>query len=85
MASTMQMHGVGGPFVPLATLLVNATEAVLDGLRTLTINPIVALGNLQARAEQRRRLAEMDDRLLADIGLDRATALEESRKSAWTA
>jgi uncharacterized protein YjiS (DUF1127 family) len=37
----------------------------------------------QERAEQRRRLAEMDERLLADIGVDRAAAFVEAGKPFW--
>lgn len=37
------------------------------------------------RRRQRRRLALLDDRLLRDIGLDRATAMEEADKPFWQA
>lgn len=37
------------------------------------------------RSRQRRQLARMDDRLLRDIGLDRASAMEESSKPFWQA
>jgi uncharacterized protein YjiS (DUF1127 family) len=33
--------------------------------------------------ESRRHLAEMDRRMLADIGLSRAEALEEARRAPW--
>jgi len=35
------------------------------------------------RSRQRRQLARLDDRLLRDIGLDRASAMEEASKSFW--
>lgn len=35
------------------------------------------------RARQRRLLAELDDRLLADIGITREDALREARKPFW--
>ena len=35
-------------------------------------------------ARSRRQLAQLDDRLLRDIGLDRATARFESAKSYWS-
>lgn len=38
-----------------------------------------------ARHRQRRQLALLDDRLLRDIGLDRATAMEEASKPFWRA
>lgn len=34
-------------------------------------------------ARSRRHLAALDDRALHDIGLDRATAIEESSKPFW--
>ncbi len=37
----------------------------------------------QARANERRHLAEMDPRILADIGLNRADALKEASKPFW--
>jgi len=36
-----------------------------------------------ARHRQRRQLSLLDDRLLRDIGLDRATAMEEASKPFW--
>lgn len=35
------------------------------------------------RAQQRRALARLDDRLLADIGLSHTQAEQESRKPGW--
>ena len=35
------------------------------------------------RARSRRQLAELDDRMLADIGIDRATAHVESERPFW--
>jgi uncharacterized protein YjiS (DUF1127 family) len=35
------------------------------------------------RSRQRRQLARMDDRLLRDIGVDRASAMEEASKPFW--
>lgn len=37
------------------------------------------------RRLQRRQLGMLDDRLLRDIGLDRATAMEEADKPFWQA
>jgi uncharacterized protein YjiS (DUF1127 family) len=35
------------------------------------------------RSHQRRQLLELDDRLLADVGLSREQAAEETCKSSW--
>ncbi|MBL8690828.1 MAG: DUF1127 domain-containing protein [Rhodospirillaceae bacterium] len=39
---------------------------------------------LAGRLRQRRRLAELDDRLLRDIGVTRSRALAEASKPWWT-
>jgi len=44
---------------------------------------LVWLRDAMDRARQRRRLAELDDRLLRDIGLTRADVREETRKPSW--
>ena len=36
------------------------------------------------RRRQHRQLLELDDRLLADIGMSRQEAVEEALKSSWT-
>ena len=46
----------------------------------------VVIDNVMSRAElarSRRQLAQLDERLLRDIGLDRATARLEADKSFW--
>ena len=47
---------------------------------------VVGIDNIMTRAElarSRRQLDQLDDRLLRDIGLDRATASFEATKSFW--
>jgi uncharacterized protein YjiS (DUF1127 family) len=47
---------------------------------------VVGVETLRIRAElkrSRRHLAELDERLLRDIGLDRATARGEADRSYW--
>lgn len=44
-----------------------------------------ALARMQQRRRERRQLAELDERLLRDIGIERADALRESRKPFWRA
>jgi uncharacterized protein YjiS (DUF1127 family) len=39
--------------------------------------------NLRAKQRSRHHLGELDQRLLRDIGIDRATAAEEARRSVW--
>jgi uncharacterized protein YjiS (DUF1127 family) len=49
--------------------------------------PLAWLAGIAARRERRRQhrqLLELDDRLLADIGISRQDAVEEALKSSWT-
>ncbi|MGE0659809.1 MAG: DUF1127 domain-containing protein [Reyranellaceae bacterium] len=39
--------------------------------------------DMRAKQRSRRQLAELDPRLLRDIGIDRASAAEEARRSMW--
>ncbi len=39
----------------------------------------------QERSEQRRRLRDMSDRELSDMGITRGDAFDESRKTFWQA
>ncbi len=43
------------------------------------------IGAWQDRAAERRRLLALDDRILVDIGIDRATAIAEAQKPFWRA
>ena len=45
---------------------------------------VEALMNRSELSRSRRQLAELDDRLLRDIGLDRARARFEASKGYWT-
>ena len=47
------------------------------------VRAVHALLAWQERARSRRQLAGLDDRLLRDIGLDRATASRELDKGFW--
>ena len=47
------------------------------------LSAIDLLMRWQERADQRHALAELDDRLLRDIGLDRVAARREARKPFW--
>ena len=46
-------------------------------------NWLAWLGAVLHAIETRRRLAEMDDRMLKDIGISRADALEEAGRAPW--
>ena len=65
------------------------TSSFTFGRAVALLAGVVAVGfdTIMTRAElakSRRQLAELDDRLLRDIGLDRATARFESSKSYWS-
>lgn len=52
-------------------------------LGRLLAEPTELLGEWSARERQRRRLAELDDRLLDDIGISREAAAAEAAKGFW--
>jgi uncharacterized protein YjiS (DUF1127 family) len=54
-------------------------------LSALPIRLVDTLLAWQDRARQRYRLAELDDRMLADIGVGRAAAANEAAKPFWQA
>ncbi len=54
-------------------------------LSALPIRLVDTLLAWQDRARQRYRLAELDDRMLADIGVGRAAAAHEAAKPFWQA
>ena len=56
------------------------------GLALLAGAVVVGVEHIMTRAElakSRRQLAQLDERLLRDIGLDRATARFEADKGFW--
>lgn len=53
------------------------------GLRSSLRNGIATLLAWQNRDQERQHLASLDDRLLDDIGLNRADVLAEIRKPFW--
>lgn len=55
----------------------------LETVKTVAIRLFDLLLAWQARADDRRHLAELDSRTLADIGLTRADALKEASKPFW--
>ena len=57
----------------------------LLGTKGFFVQILDALGAWQERASARRALARLDDRMLSDIGVDRATADDEINKPFWRA
>ena len=53
------------------------------GLGRLFLASLKTLHSWYERSRQRRRLAQLDDRLLRDIGLDRVAAMKEAYKPFW--
>jgi len=65
------------------------TPSLTFGRAVALLAGVVAVGfdRVLTRAElakSRRQLAQLDERLLRDIGLDRATARFEATKGFWT-
>ena len=54
-------------------------------VRAAALRAFATLLLWQRRANQRRALAQLDDRILRDIGLSRADVVWESRKPFWRA
>jgi uncharacterized protein YjiS (DUF1127 family) len=74
--------------VPIPAVLVQATVAVAQA--PVRVGQAIAAGLLtvfdwRERAVQRRMLADLDDRLLRDLGLTRADVYKECRKQFWEA
>ena len=54
-----------------------------EWLRQTSIALLASISSSCERWHQRRQLLDLDDHLLADIGITRDQALEEARKSFW--
>lgn len=50
---------------------------------SLAVRLFDCLGRWSERSRQRAALGRLDERLLADIGVDRATAAAEANKAFW--
>ena len=72
-----------------AQAFARALEAGLYGrevtrtIQRLAANVFTTLFEWQERARQRRRLSELDDRMLKDIGLTRTDVAREVEKPFW--
>jgi uncharacterized protein YjiS (DUF1127 family) len=70
--------------LPLSATLSRATFASrLAGMVKCLARMAKCLARADRRYRQRRVLAELDDRLLADIGVSRGEAERECRKPLW--
>lgn len=71
---------------PAATLRPTPRRGSLDAVWTeVMMQYVETVGTWERRAAQRRRLDELDDRALRDIGRSRAEAAEEAAKPFWRA
>lgn len=61
----------------------NAISIVPFGLGCLFFAALQTVEVWYERSGQRRRLAQLDDHLLNDIGIDRLAAMEEVSKPFW--
>ena len=85
------MAGNGGPTSGVARRVGDGAPLVLSprstgerlGLLAAILSSSRWVGRWQARARDRRLLASFDDRMLRDIGLDRASLDTESTGSFW--
>jgi uncharacterized protein YjiS (DUF1127 family) len=69
-----------------ATLPLSQAERAIGGIghaQALLIRALDAVFSWQDRARERRRLGALDERLLHDIGVDRASADVEALKPFW--
>ena len=57
----------------------NPVAALIDGV----LHTGATLYTWQQRSTERHALEQLDERLLRDIGIDRNTAAEETRKPFW--
>ncbi len=58
----------------------------MDASLPISTNQLLALAGIwHQRARQRRQLAELSDRQLADIGISRAEACAEAQRPFWQA
>lgn len=70
-------------FTDLAAMMTQAVDAAIAGGLDLAETGFATLTRWSGRAAQRRHLAELDEHLLRDIGMDRDTARTEARKPFW--
>ncbi len=68
------------------TLTTQTFRRQAEGSLPISMAEVLALvGSWYQRARQRRQLAELSDRQLADIGISRAEARAEAQRPFWQA
>ena len=75
LSSVRSFARIGAPAFSLGR-----TVALMAGAVAVGIEAVMTRAEL---ARSRRQLAQLDERLLRDIGLDRATARFEAHKGFW--
>lgn len=78
MFSTMMHHNLNRSGAAEARLPVRGAARPGAAMRLL-----VWWFDMRAKQRSRHQLAQLDNRLLRDIGIDRASAAEEARRSMW--
>lgn len=78
MSSLSSVRGITRADAPSFSL--SRAVALLAGMTVVAIEAVMARAELH---RSRRQLAELDDRLLRDIGIDRARARYEADKGFW--
>jgi len=79
MSTLSSVREIARADVPSFTL--GRAIALLAGSVTVGVEALVNRAEIR---KSRRQLAELDDRLLRDIGLDRGTARYEATKGFWS-
>ncbi len=78
MSSLSSVRGIARTEAPSFSL--GRAVALLAGLIVVAVEAVMTRAELH---RSRRQLAELDDRLLRDIGIDRAKARYEADKGFW--
>ena len=66
-----------------AWMLYDAKQQAHDWLRSFTFECVRLIANSADRTRQRRALADLNDRMLSDIGITRDQARRESAMPFW--
>ena len=67
----------------MSDFTLGARRTARPSLRRAIADAVLVLHAMMRARATRRLLSQMDDRLLADIGVGRGDALEEARRPMW--